>query len=79
MNKYEKAERAQHLLNDDFFKELIQELKEAQISVIINSNRECVDDREGAYLNIRFLDNLVGHLQGMAAETTIQKKKWKIL
>jgi len=79
MDKYERAERAQRLLEDDFFKEIIEELKFAQINAIINSNRDCIEDREGAYLNIHFLDNFVGHLQGIAAETTIQKKKWKIL
>jgi RNA binding exosome subunit len=79
MDKKLQAEWANNLLNDDFFKKVIDDLKNQQISVIINTNRGEVDERESAYSHIKTLDLLLGHLQGIAAETKIQEKKWKIL
>ena len=79
MDKKLQAEWANNLLNDDFFKKVIDDLKNQQISVIINTNRGEVDERESAYSHIKTLDLLIGHLQGIAAETKIQEKKWKIL
>ena len=79
MDKQLKAQWASNLLADDLFKEVMDDLKNQQISVIINSNRNEADDREAAYSHIKTLDLFLGHLQGIAAETEIQKKKWKIL
>lgn len=73
------AEWANTLLNDDFFKKVIDDLKNQQIGVIINTNRNEVEEREAAYSHIKTLDLFLGHLQGIAAETKIQEKKWKIL
>lgn len=79
MDKKLQAEWASNLLNDDFFKKVMNDLKNQQISVIINTNRDEVDEREAAYNHIKTLDLVLGHLQGIAAETKIQEKKWKIL
>jgi len=79
MDKKLQAEWANNLLNDDFFKKVIDDLKNQQISVIINTNRDEVDERESAYSHIKTLELFLGHLQGIAAETKIQEKKWKIL
>jgi hypothetical protein len=79
MDKKHQAEWANNLLNDDFFLKVMNDLKNQQISVIINTNRDEVDEREAAYNHIKTLDLFVGHLQGIAAETKIQEKKWRIL
>jgi RNA binding exosome subunit len=79
MDKKLQAEWASNLLKDDFFKKVMDDLKNQQISVIINTNRDEVDEREAAYNHIKTLDLVLGHLQGIAAETKIQEKKWKIL
>lgn len=79
MDKKLQAEWASNLLNDDFFKKVIDDLKNQQISVIINTNRDEVEEREAAYNHIKTLDLFLGHLQGIAAETKIQEKKWRIL
>jgi hypothetical protein len=79
MDKKLQAEWANNLLQDDFFIKVMDDLKNQQISVIINTNRDEVDERETAYNHIKTLDLFVGHLQGIAAETKIQQKKWKIL
>jgi hypothetical protein len=67
------------LLNDDFFKKVIEDLKNQQISAILSTNRDDVGVREDAYMHIKTIDLIVGHLQGIAADKQIQQKKWKIL
>ena len=79
MDKYLVAQWAQNLLNDDFFKEVLNNLKNQQISVIINTSAEESDRREDAYRHIKTLELITGHLEGLASETVIKEKKWKIL
>jgi hypothetical protein len=73
------AQWAKNLLNDDFFKEVLNNLKNEQISVIINTSAEESDRREDAYRHIKTLELITGHLEGLASETVIREKKWKIL
>ena len=79
MDKYLVAQWAKNLLNDDFFKEVIDNLKKQQISVIINTNSSDIGVREDSYRNIKAIELLTGHLEGLASETAIRDKKWKIL
>jgi pyridoxine 5'-phosphate synthase PdxJ len=79
MDKYLVAQWAKNLLNDDFFKEVIDNLKKQQISVIINTNSSDIDVREDAYRYIKAVELITGHLEGLASETVIREKKWKIL
>ena len=75
----DKSERAQTLLDDEFFQEVVDVLKKQQIDVIINSNENACDLRENSYRNIRVLDLIVAHLQGIADSNKIKEKRWKIL
>ena len=79
MDKLTKAQWAENLLNDDFFKKVIEDLKKQQIGVIISSSPLDVDVREDAYKHIKTIDLIVGHLQGIAAEKQIREKRFKIL
>ena len=79
MDKQLVAQWAKNLLNDDFFKEVLNNLKNEQISVIINTSAEESDRREDAYRHIKTLELITGHLEGLASETLIKEKKWKIL
>jgi pyridoxine 5'-phosphate synthase PdxJ len=79
MDKQLTAQWARNLLNDDFFKEVIDNLKKQQISVIINTNSSDIGVREDSYRNIKAIELLTGHLEGLASETAIRDKKWKIL
>jgi pyridoxine 5'-phosphate synthase PdxJ len=79
MDKHLLAQWAKNLLNDDFFKEVIDNLKKQQISVIINTNSSDIGVREDSYRNIKAIELLTGHLEGLASETAIRDKKWKIL
>jgi hypothetical protein len=73
------AQWAKNLLNDDFFKEVLNNLKNEQISVIINTSASEINKRENAYQHIKTLELITGHLEGIASETVIKEKKWKIL
>ena len=79
MDKLTQAQWAENLLNDDFFKKVIEDLKKQQIGVIISSSPLDVDGREDAYKHIKTIDLIVGHLQGIAAEKQIREKRFKIL
>jgi hypothetical protein len=79
MDKHLKAQWAKNLLDDDFFKEVLNNLKNEQISVIINTSAEESDRREDAYRHIKSIELITGHLEGLASETVIREKKWKIL
>jgi hypothetical protein len=79
MDKHQKAQWAKNLLSDDFFIEVIDNLKKQQISVIINTSGEESDKREDAYRHIKTIELITGHLEGLASETLIKEKKWKIL
>ncbi len=79
MDKQLTAQWARNLLNDDFFIEVIDNLKKQQISVIINTSGEESDKREDAYRHIKTIELITGHLEGLASETVIREKKWKIL
>jgi len=79
MDKHQQAQWAKNLLNDDFFKEVLNNLKNQQISVIINTSAEESDRREDAYRHIKSIELITGHLEGLASETVIRDKKWKIL
>lgn len=79
MDKITVAEWAKNLLEDDFFKKVIDDLKNQQISAILNTNSDGIDEREDAYRTIKTIDLIVGHLQSIAAEKQIREKKWRIL
>ena len=79
MDKHLVAQWAKNILEDDFFKEVIDNLKKQQISVIINTNVDELSRREDAYHYIKTIELITGHLEGLASESLIKEKKWKIL
>ena len=79
MDKITVAEWAKRLVDDDFFKKVIDDLKNQQIGVILSTNSDGIDEREDAYRTIKTVDLIVGHLQSLAAEKQIRDRKWKIL
>ena len=79
MDKLTQAQWANNLLKDDFFIKVIDDLKNQQISAILNTNEADIDVRENAYRTVKTIDLILGHLQGIAAEKQIQEKRFKIL
>ena len=74
-----KSERAQTLLNDEWFKDEIESIKHSLISQITNSSEHDIDSRERAYLKLRLLDVIMGHFSSIAATDQLVKRRWKIL
>lgn len=73
-----KAERANHLVNDDFFKDEIALLKKSCIDQIVNSRFEDIEVRESSYQLIRGIDAIVNHFTSIADQKQIDVKRWKI-
>jgi hypothetical protein len=74
-----KAERAKTLLTDDWFKGELDALRSQFITEILNSRESDIEEREKAYLKVRFLDEIIAHFQSIADSDQIVKKRWKIL
>lgn len=74
-----KNDWANNLLNDPFFKEMMAELKSDEISYFSNSDIEDQSLRETCYLKLRVLTEIEAHLESMAAQIKIDKRRWKIL
>ena len=73
-----KAARAQNLLNDEFFQDVVKAQQELYIYNIINSPETDVDLRERSLIKHRAIAEFIASLESMAAQTEIDKKRWKI-
>jgi hypothetical protein len=69
----EKARRARALLNDPFFREVLQALKEESLESVVNSLPEEADLREEAYRDLRALDRLREQLKSYSIDVKIAK------
>jgi len=75
----DRPQLAKNLINDDFFKEELANLKQIEINVILNSLPEEVDKREIAYSRINAIQSVLTHFESIANTKLIEQKKWKIL
>jgi hypothetical protein len=71
-------ERAQRLLTDDFFLDVVKRQREAYISLILNSLDTDVDVRERALLKYKAVEEFVASIQSIADDRTIEKKRFRI-
>lgn len=74
-----KAARAQNLLNDEFFQDVVKAQQELYIYNILNSAETDVDLRERSLVKHRAIQEFVASLESIAAQTEIDKKRWRIL
>jgi hypothetical protein len=74
-----KAARAQNLLNDEFFQDVVKAQQELYIYNILNSAETDIDLRERALVKHRAIQEFVASLESIAAQTEIDKKRWRIL
>lgn len=75
----DKANRAAHLLMDDFFQEEVETMRKLCLEKIVNSRADDYEEREQAYRQIKAIDEFVAHFKSLAAQTAIDAKRWKIL
>ena len=74
-----KTEWAVNLLRDDYFIEMMEELRGVELAKFLNSDYGDIETREEAYLRLRVLESIDNHIQGLADQKIIDAKKLKIL
>lgn len=74
-----RAEWALNLLRDDYYIEMMEELRGVELAKFLNSDHQDVDIREQAYVRIRVLETIENYVQGLADQKLIDAKKLKIL
>jgi hypothetical protein len=71
-------ERAAALLKDEFFLSVVKRQQELYITNILNSPETDVDVRERTLMKYRAIEEFVASIESIAAQTEIDKKRWKI-
>ena len=74
-----KTEWAVNLLRDDYFLEMMEELRGMEITKFLNSDYKDIEIREEAYIRLRVLESIDNYIQGLADQKLIDEKKLKIL
>jgi hypothetical protein len=72
------AERARALLKDEFFLDVVKSQQELYIGNILNSAESDIDVRERCLIKHRAIQEFIASLESIAAQTEIDKKRWKI-
>ena len=67
-----------NILNDDSFKEAMDELVKMHLDMIINSDVDEKESREICYMRITTINEIMSHLQSIADGKKINDKKWNI-
>jgi len=74
-----KSDWANNLLRDDYFIEMMEELRGVELAKFLNSDYSDVEVREEAYIRLRVLESIDNYIQGLADQKLIDEKKLKIL
>jgi hypothetical protein len=74
-----KSDWALNLLRDDFFIEMMEELRGMEMAKFLNSDYADVEIREEAYIRLRVLESIDNYIQGLVDQKIIDQKKLKIL
>ena len=67
-----------NILNDDSFKEAMDELLKMHIDMMVNSEVDEKNVREICYLRITTINEIMAHLQSIADQRKIDNKRWTI-
>ena len=73
-----KEEGIKNILNDDSFKESLDDLIKMHLDMLINSDVDDKHVREICYMRITTINEIVAHLQSIADGKKINDNKWKI-
>jgi len=74
-----KSDWANNLLRDDYFIEMMEELRGVELAKFLNSGYGDIDTREEAYIRLRVIESIDNYIQGLADQKLIDAKKLKIL
>jgi hypothetical protein len=67
-----------NILNDDSFKEAMDDLVKMHLDMLINSDVDDKTAREVCYIRITTINEIMAHLQSIADQEKIDNKRWKI-
>jgi len=73
-----KTEWAINLLDSEHFKEVFKELRDVELSKIVNSDPNDIQERETAYLMINAYNKIYSSIEAMATEKKMVEKRFKI-
>lgn len=74
-----KVQWAENLLKDEYFQEMMNDLRTAELSKFATSDYGDLQARETAYMRLRTLELVETYLEGLAANKLIEEKRLKIL
>ena len=73
-----KPEGIKNIINDDSFKEAMDQLIKMHLDMIIHSSPEQKDVREVSYQRISTINAIMSHLESIADGQKIDDAKWNI-
>ena len=73
-----KSEAIRNILQDDSFKEALDDLIKMHLDMLINSDVDEERAREICYMRITTINEIMAHLQSIADDKKINDNKWKI-
>jgi len=68
----------QVILDDSSFQESMSNLTKLNMDMIANSDVEEKEIREIAYMKVKVINEIMGHLESLASDDKIDKKRWRI-
>jgi|TARA_B110000305_G_C18957762_1_gene411275 hypothetical protein len=74
-----KAEAFKNLIKSDELNDEIELMREELVQLIVNSDDDEVATREGAYVRIKVINEIMARFESIAKDDEIKDKAWKIL
>jgi hypothetical protein len=75
----DKSAWAEHMLRDEWFQEMMQELRSVEINKFAMSDMNDKEVRENAYMQLRAFELIETYLEGLVSQKLIDEKRLKIL
>lgn len=74
-----KSEAFKNLIRSDELNDEIELMREELVQLIVNSDDDEVATREGAYVRIKAINEIMARFESIAKDDEIKDKAWKIL
>ncbi len=74
-----KAEAFKNLIKSDELNDEIELMRKELVQLIVNSDDDEVATREGAYVRIKVINEIMSRFESIAKDDEIKDKAWKIL
>ena len=68
----------QVILDDSSFQEAMSDLTKLNTDIILNSDVTEKEIREVCYMKVKVINEIMGHLESLASDDKIDKKRWRI-